>query len=106
MISATETDVMVRQDHILQGDPAIAHKYAKSQEGTITCPWQSRTVETRRDLGIMTADSGGQRPACMLWVSETGVNVEPGVRVTYREACELLIVRIPPCDQSCRSVEQ
>lgn len=38
MISASETDVTVRQDHILQGDSAIARKYTKSQEETITCP--------------------------------------------------------------------
>jgi hypothetical protein len=42
----------------------------------------------------------------MLWVSETGVSVEPGVELTYRAACELLIVRIPPCDQSCQNVDQ
>lgn len=88
MISASETDVMIRQDHTLQGDPVIARNYTKSQGGTITCPWQSRTVESRRDLGITTvtfkwtADSGGQRACMHAVVSETGVGVEPGVRVT------------------------
>lgn len=37
-ISASETDIMVRQDHTLQGDPVIARKYTKSQGGTIACP--------------------------------------------------------------------
>lgn len=81
MTSASEADVLVRQDHTLQGDPflltgTLRHKEVDQRETLAGQGCGNQKICEHRDCPFKCiVDSEGQGPLCMLGISETEVRV-------------------------------